>query len=373
MKILYITFGLNTGGAERFLTDLLNQMVLNENVEVTLLLLKAGDIPGSRFYEKELDNRVTVKSLNFHKIKASVLTKLYHAIRQEQPDIVHVHLSPIILFGLFPLLLYRKPVYIETLHNEVTRIDAGSFIRRLLKGFVYKSGLAKVVTISDKNAREYQRVYGRPCDALIYNGRKRLERTELYPKVLEEVNQLKGDGDTIVFIHIARCTRQKNQMLLVEAFNEFAKDKNVMLLVLGRDFDKKEGVALQQAACEKIHFLGEKRNVQDYLLCSDAFVLSSIFEGMPISLIEAMASGCVPMSTPVSGVVDLVRDGENGFVSKDFSKEAFISMLNDFMLRKDQIDRSALVQLFNDKLSIEACSNSYYNFYKQCLLSKTTR
>lgn len=375
MKILYITYGLSTGGAERFLTDLLNQMVLKEDVEVTLLLLKAGDIPGSRFYEKELDTRIHIKSLGFHKIGLSVIPKLYKAIRNEQPDVVHVHLSPIILFCLFSMLFYRKAVYIETLHNEVARIDAGSYsrIKGLLKGFMYKTGLVKVVTISDKNTREYKRVFGRSSDALIYNGRKRLERTKLYPNVLEELKTLKADESTLVFIHIARCDKQKNQMLLVEAFNEFAKDKNVILLVLGRDFDKKEGFALQQAACEKIHFLGEKRNVQDYLLCSDAFVLSSLYEGMPITLIEAMECGCVPISTPVSGVVDLVRNGENGFISKDFSKESFISILNEFMLRKDQIDRDALVQLFNDKLSIEACSNSYYHFYKQCLLLKTTR
>lgn len=370
MKILYITYGLSSGGAERFLTDLLNQMVGKRDVKITLLLLKADDIPGSRFYEPELDGRVVVKSLGLHEIGLNVFTKLYRFIKHEKPNVVHVHLSPIILFCLLPMLFYRKPVYMETLHNEVARIDNSSKIKRFLKTFVYKTGLVKVCTISDKNAREYQRVYGRTCDAMIYNGRKKMERTESLGQVQEEVRGYKADGDTMVLIHIARCAKQKNQRLLIESFNDFSKDKNVTLLILGRDFDSKEGVALQKMACDKIHFLGEKHNVQDYLLCSDAFVLSSLYEGMPITLIEAMSCGCVPISTPVSGVVDLVRNGENGFASKDFSKDAFVATLNDFMLRKDQIDRCSLVKLFNDKLSIEACTDSYFKFYKECLLSK---
>ena len=256
------------------------------------------------------------------------------------------------------------------MHNEVARIDNSSKIKRFLKTFVYKTGLVKVCTISDKNAREYQRVYGRTCDVMIYNGRKKMERTESLGQVQEEVKGYKADGDTMVLIHIARCAKQKNQRLLIESFNDFSKDKNVTLLILGRDFDSKEGVALQKMACDKIHFLGEKHNVQDYLLCSDAFVLSSLYEGMPITLIEAMSCGCVPISTPVSGVVDLVRNGENGFVAKDFSKDAFVATLNDFMLKKEQIDRCSLVKLFNDKLSIEACTDSYFKFYKECLLSK---
>lgn len=370
MKILYITYGLSSGGAERFLTDLLNQMVRKSGMEVTLLLIKAGDIPGSRFYEKELDHRVIIKSLGLHKIGVSVLTKLYHAVRQEQPDIVHVHLSPIVLFCLLPMLFYRRPVYMETLHNEVARIDNSSKVKRFLKSFVYKTGLVKVCTISDKNAREYQRVYGRPCDAMIYNGRKRMEKTGEFSRVQEEVRSYKADENTTVFIHIARCARQKNQRLLVDAFNVFSENKNVTLLILGRDFDSAEGKALQKKACDKIHFLGEKHNVQDYLLCSDAFVLSSSYEGMPITLIEALSCGCVPISTPVSGVVDIVRNGENGFVAKDFSEDSFVAVLNEFMLRKNRIDRNLLVKLFNDRLSIEACANSYYQFYDQCLQSK---
>lgn len=373
MKILYIIYGLSSGGAERFLTDLLNQLVVKDNLDITLLLIRSTDLPGNMFYAKELDSRVKIKSLGMDKISPSVFFKINKTILQEKPDVVHIHLSPIILFCIVPLLFYRKPIYIETLHNEVSRIDNGSKIKRFLKSFVYKLGLTKVCTISDKNAREYQKVYGRACDALIYNGRKKLQKSDAFEQVEDEIRGYKHDDNTLVFVHIARCAPQKNQRLLIEAFNDFSKDKNVSLIIIGSQFDSKEGVELQKQAGDKIHFLGEKHNVQDYLFGCDAFVLSSIYEGMPITLIEALACGCIPLSTPVSGVVDIIKNGVNGFVSKDFSKAAFIDMLNNYVEHRAGIDRTDLMKLFDEKLSIEACTNSYLKFYKKCLNSKKKR
>ena len=373
MKILQITYSLSSGGAERFLTDLLNQLAEKDDVQITLLLILSESIPSNMFYAGELDKRITVKSLGLPRVNFSVFIKLYAAIKREKADIVHMHLSPIILFSILPVLLLRKSIYVETLHNEVARIDNGSKLKRVLKSLVYKSGLLKVCTISDKNAREYEKVYGRQCDAMIYNGRKALHKTSSFATVKQEIMGYKENDKTVVITHIARCAKQKNQNLLIDSFNAFSSDKNVILLIIGNHFDSEEGKNLKAKANRKIYFLGEKHNIQDYLYCSDAFILSSLYEGMPITLIEALSCSCIPLSTPVSGVVDIMRDGENGFISKDFSQTSFVTMLDDFWTRKEQIDKTALEYLFKNKLSIESCANSYYNFYKQCLQSKTKR
>ena len=76
--------------------------------------------------------RVHLESLGIRKMSLSLFFKLYHFIKKENPDIVHIHLSPIVLYCLLPITFMRKPVYIETVHNEVARIDNGSKIKRLL-------------------------------------------------------------------------------------------------------------------------------------------------------------------------------------------------------------------------------------------------
>ncbi len=52
----------------------------------------------------------------------------------------------------------------------------------------------------------------------------------------------------------------------------------------------------------------------EYLKMGDAYALCSSYEGMPISLIEAIGVGCIPVCTPVGGIVDVVHNGENGFL-----------------------------------------------------------
>ena len=64
---------------------------------------------------------------------------------------------------------------------------------------------------------------------------------------------------------------------------------------------------------------------------SDAFCLSSNFEGMPISLIEAFACGCPSVCTPVGGIVNCVRHGETGFLSKSLSEDDYLQAVREFL------------------------------------------
>lgn len=365
MKLLFITYGLASGGAERFLTDMLNELSKKNNVDITLLFLKSGKNPKDSFYLPELNKKVKVEWLGYEKLKLSVVSTLYKYIKSNSPDIVHVHLSPIILLCLKAIVYYRKPIYMETLHNEVARIDNSSKIKRFLKHFVYHRSNVKICTISDKNASEFKRVYDRKCDVLIYNGRKYTPASAQFDARKSEVNCFKRNQETIVFTHIARFSPQKNQNLLIDSFNKLIEQGfNITLLVIGSGFDTPKGLELQAKANKAIHFLGEQHDVQDYLLCSDAFCLSSNYEGMPITLIEAFANGCIPLSTPVSGVTDLVVNGKNGFISADFTLDSYIDMLKRYVANRKKVDKKALIELYNSKLSIEACTESYYKFYK---------
>ena len=371
MKILYIIYSLSAGGAERFLTDLSNSLSERQDCDITILILKRED-EQNIFYKKELNGNIHFKSLRIRKIGLSIFCKLYKAIKKEEADVVHIHLSPIILYSILPVLFYRKSAYIETLHNEVSRIDNSSKSKRILKSFIYRFGLVSVCAISDKNYVEFKKVFGRNCEALIYNGRKQLLPTLQIENVKQEIESYKINKDTIVVTHIARCAGQKNQDLLIDAFNQIIiKDRqNIILLVIGSGFDSDKGKSLQDRACKNIHFLGEKYNIQDYLSCSDSFCLSSGYEGMPITLIEALACKCIPLSTPVSGVVDLIEDNANGFISDNFSIASFVDMLNRYIQNREAIDRDKLEELYKMKLSMEACSAEYYKLYQALIAGK---
>ena len=90
-------------------------------------------------------------------------------------------------------------------------------------------------------------------------------------------------------------------------------------------------------------------------------------EAMPITLIEALACGCIPLSTPVSGSVDIIQNGKNGFLSKDFSVDSYITMLKDFFKNHENIDKKELEVYFENNLSMKKCAEKYYEFFKKCL------
>jgi glycosyltransferase involved in cell wall biosynthesis len=151
--------------------------------------------------------------------------------------------------------------------------------------------------------------------------------------------------------------------MLIRAFNRLKDDGNdIILLVVGSGFEMETG--LLSLARNHIHFLGAKANVMDYLYASDAFCLSSVTEGMPISLIEAMACGCIPVCTPVGGILNTIQDGVTGFLSKSISEDDFLDALKRLIREKDTIDRQRIIDYSYSNFSIGKCSEKYLELYE---------
>jgi glycosyltransferase involved in cell wall biosynthesis len=120
---------------------------------------------------------------------------------------------------------------------------------------------------------------------------------------------------------------------------------------------------VKNLACDKIIFFGEKHNVSDYLLNADAFCLSSIREGMPISLIEAFACGCVPICTPVGGLINTIENGVTGYLSDSVSENDYYLSVRTYLENKDQIKKTDLIQYYLSNFSIEECAKKYLSLY----------
>ena len=91
----------------------------------------------------------------------------------------------------------------------------------------------------------------------------------------------------------------------VQHISEFL---NFLLIVLG---DKYHHWTDKLKGSQRICLLGLKENVGDYMAAADYYVMSSDWEGLPITLLEAMSMGVIPVSTPAGGVADVIKDGTN--------------------------------------------------------------
>lgn len=352
MKILEVITSLSSGGGERFVTDLCNELSLSKNDEIELLILKDDKLPEYSFYTNELRPTIKYSCLSERKFSIKSQYKVWKAIR----NIVHIHLNGTLNMVIPTIFMYRKPIYVQTLHGRADK-QFGSKLDFFIKKLLYKLSLVKLISISSDNEKSFSNTYNCTSNGFIINGIG--EMLSINPDIVKkEIDSLKPNSQTIVIAHVARLHPEKNQQLLIEGFNRIvANGANAILLIIGGGFDSEKGKELQALACKNIHFMGLKKNVSDYLKCADAFILSSLNEAMPISLIEALACRCIPLSTPVSGCIDIIKNGGNGFIAKDFTLDSFVTMLNDFSKKHDKIDRESLYEYYQKNLSIKSCVN----------------
>lgn len=365
MKILELQFNLSSGGAERFTVDLSNELAKTD--EVTLMCLKDDTIEPEKNYFYKFDISPRVKYVNlrlqdgFH---LSTWWRIYKAIKDEQPDVVHFNAADLSKF-CFPaiLLMGRKVKFFETFHSALNpAYSHGS--RRFFINIFGRLGLLKYIALSYTNYLDMKAYYPFLQITEIVNGRAALKPTAKFDAVKKELAPFRKDADTLLFIHVARYHEAKNQQLLIDAFNRLHDEgANVSLVILGAHFDSEGGKKLLSQAKEHIHHLGTRQNVADYLLCSDAFTLSSSWEGMPISLIEASLCGLPTVSTPVCGAVDLIKDKVNGSLSKDFTLECYLDALRYTISHYAELKANATEMAKHSPYTMEICAKKYKEYF----------
>lgn len=366
MKIVHIITELYTGGAEKFCIDLCNELSLIEGNEVFLCVL--GDAKNSMLYKKLLPS---VKCVSLKKEKGydlKVVQKLFDFLKEIQPDVSHTHLRAQ-AYSFLPLI--RLSISnVHTVHNLAYK-EIGKPYRFLYK-ILYNFFNFTPVAISHEVLESIQKEYGKKFNKLVYNGTKEVKKSDIFESVKEEINILKKHENTKVFVHIGRFGEQKNQKMLIETFEELISENfDILLLMIG--YEGKEGTPAREYynECKKlvkskdrIFFMGEKSNIGDYLFLSDAMVLSSKYEGLPIVVLEAMSAGKAVITTPAGGVVDVIEDGVNGYMAEGFDKISFLKAIKKFLLNP-LIDRNKIKSIFDKKYSIKHTAKEYMKIYKE--------
>ena len=122
---------------------------------------------------------------------------------------------------------------------------------------------------------------------------------------------------------------------------------------------------------DRLLFLGEVNNPTDYLFLSDYFILSSVYEGMPISLIEAFACSCIPISTPVGGIPEMINN--DGFLSKSLLVEDFVDSIQMAIEATDDTKQKILennLKKYHDLFSISSTAKNYLDYYNKVYKNK---
>jgi glycosyltransferase involved in cell wall biosynthesis len=311
IKVVHIVPMLSPGGAERVAVHIVNGLNREryEPVVISLMGRIEGDL--DRLLQQA---RVEVRYLGKHLgFDYRMYGRLYRALKDCQPDIVHTHLH--VLRYAFPCLLLVKSVAcLHTVHNLAEReIEPGL---RWLQRRAYKHGVVPIA-VAEEVARSVERLYGVQQCRVIANGIP-TDRFA-HPKTLRSewrVREGFRESD-FLFVCVGRLAPQKNQALLLKAFARGpAADPRAHLALIGDGALRKqlEAQAEDLGVAYRTHFLGVRTDIPEVLSAMDAFVLSSDYEGNPLSVMEAMAAGLPIVSTAVGGVPDLFENGKEGIL-----------------------------------------------------------
>jgi len=287
-KVLIYAMSVNVGGVEEYV---LNLSRYNSDMHFKYEYI----IDGMKTpYEEEM------KALNLkyyflpHKknlVKNIIaLEKLF---KERRKDCETIYFNTSGIYYPIPYILARKYKYRIIIHSHLTGSSGWRVIVHKLNRAWIMPYCSKMFACSTPAARW---MFGKKNleNVIIIPNAINLKRFEFAPLKRELLRSELGLKGSFVLGHVGRLTEVKNQSFLIELMVEAKrKDLNYMLLLVGdgEDMQMLKNKARQLGVSDKIIFYGKSNNPEDLLNCMDCFVMPSIREGFPITLVEAQANG----------------------------------------------------------------------------------
>ena len=351
-KIVHVveSFG---GGVYNFLVDLLNNTI--DEFDITVIYALRPQTPDN--FINDFDKRIKFihskymkKNIRLNNIKE--LFKNKKIIKNESPDIIHCHSSKAGL--LTRLAVNTKKIKIfYTPHGYSFLMEDSSKLKRLIYKSIEKIGTLNYSVIVACSKGEYEESLKLTKRATYVSNGVNLEKLKKYiPEKIKQINT-----KSLTFVTTGRVSYQKNP----ELFNEIAKNfPKIKFIWVGT------GDLEDKLTSKNIEITGWKNRdeLMEILNKSDVFILPSLWEGLPISLLEAMALKKPCIVSNVIGNRDVISNENNGFVCNNLNE--FIEVIKNIQDNKYNLEKIS-ENAFNDVKNIyntDVMCKKYCNIYK---------
>ena len=354
MKILQVIPYFCFGGAETMCENL-TYALTNLGHEVTVVSLFPDRTPIAQRMEA-----AGIRILYLDKkpgLDLSMFSKLAKIMRREKPDVVHTHLN-VIKYAAVSAKLAGIRRSVHTVHN-VAQEEAEGTLQKITNKIYFRLGWSVPVALSPEVQSTIVSFYGMQEEKvpMIFNG---VDLSRCIPKTDYELSE------PAQLLHIGRFNYQKNHRGLLEAFGLILKKYPNCCLNLVGDGELRqeiEAYAEELGILEKIIFHGSQSDVHPYLHDADIFLLPSQFEGMPMTIIEAMGTGLPVVASAVDGVPDMLRSGESGILvsrEPEAVADAVLQLLQQKDLRKTLGEQA---REDSKQFSAESMAEAYCSIY----------
>ena len=337
VRVLHIIWSLDLGGAEQVVVDLVRNLDRKIYTPVVCCLNDKGRY--APLVEKE---GIKVIAMNkAPKFDLFLILQLVRLIRREEIDLIHTHLFTSNLWGRIAAWIAGVPA-VSTEHGmDVWRpalyLKLDSILTPVSRRMIFVSeGVRKFY--SEKNPSLNGR--GR----VVYNGINigLFADHATTPKKAKHALGLPADAKVVGIV--GRLVPEKAHEDFIDAIRILSQeDPSIIGLVIGEgECEKALHKKVYDLGIEKnIHFAGYRNNLQDLYPAMDVFVMSSLREGLPLTMLEAMAAGVPVVATEVGGIPECIRDKQSGLLIPPRNPralaEAIRKILNDDGLRQTLI------------------------------------
>ena len=308
-RVVYLAHRLAVGGAEEMILNLVRY--LPPEFERALICI---DEPGPIGLEVEKTG-VPFRALG---LKPGLrrpfdVLRLQHFINDWQPTILHTFLLTASLYGRFAAMLARVPIVIG---SEVNIYERKQPLHRAAERWLMRH--TDAVVASAESVRDFyvDQIAADPDKVVvIYNAVdwKQLETTKNRAEVRAEIG-LPADAPAAGII--ARLTEQKAHRVLFDALVARPELSSLHVIAVGDGElrDELRARADHLGLSARVHFVGARRDLGNILSAVDMFVMPSLWEGLPLSLVLAMGAGVPVIASRVAGIPEVVQDGVSGLL-----------------------------------------------------------
>lgn len=370
IRVLHSVLSLEVGGLENGVVNLVNNMP--NDMQVDVLCLRAKGVLAERVVHPRAQV-ICSATMEDHSIR-SALKAHWQQLKRHNYDIIHTHGWATLLSGALSTWLLRlktnskRPLIINGEHGVYY---ADQWRKKLAQKMLFKAIDGNLSVSADLGKRmEYSFGLG-PTFHPILNG---VDTQQFKPQPKFRLLQRQKLGltpENLVIGTVGRLVKIKNYPLLIESFRQLHQSNPLIRLVFCGDGEQRSHLeALVQSAglTEVVYFTGRIQNVAEVMQAFDIFTLTSDMEGLPNTLLEAMASKTPCVVTDVGGSREVLAK-DAGILVPPGDIQLLTKALKALIL--DPKARLAMAQqAFNhvhEHLTLQKMADQYYDYYRQIL------
>ena len=359
MKVCHIISGDLWAGAEVMVYYLLKNLEENEGLEISAILFNEGKLAS---HIRDLGIQVNVVDETKYNI-FQIVREIKNIFIQRPPDIIHSHRYKENILAFLSSLFNKNIRFVCTQHGMPEYIGGNNKVKytilHRINIYLLSKLFNKVIVVSkdmkDKFIENY--AFSKDKITVIRNG------TEIPENILPKI-----DEDIFIVGSMGRIFPVKDYPLMVEIAMEIKKETdNIHFELAGEGPDKAKIIDLIEKYQLGNTFIlkGFVENIVDYYKGIDVYINTSIHEGIPMSVLEAMSYGIPIIAPDTGGIKEMICDGVEGYLVEKRDKKIFankcLELFNDRSLRRS-IGNNAREKA-EKEFSNERMAKEYYNMY----------